>query len=124
MDATSIRNGGGLVAAAQELEASSAQNGQNQEVILTLTGTCCAEIQKYFEINPQNIPVKGVLDAILVLRRAISSIASRATTAEQKLSTLNHEFWHMSLFPTIKSCCFNEKCALFFYNIQNIKLYF
>jgi hypothetical protein len=112
MNATSIQNGGGLVAATLELEASVAQNGQNQEVILALGQTCCAEIQKYFEADPQNIPVKGVLVAILVLKRAISSIASRATTAEQKLATLNHEFWHVSLFPTIKSCCFNEKCVL------------
>ncbi|KAG7669431.1 hypothetical protein Ndes2526B_g05761 [Nannochloris sp. 'desiccata'] len=117
MNVTSIQNGGGLVAATQELEASVAQNGQNQEVILTLGQNCCAEIHRYFEIYPCTVPVKAVLDAILVLKRALSSIAARATTAEQKLSTLDHQFWHVSLFPTLKSCCFDEKWHLAF--IQN-----
>ena len=112
MNATSVQNGGGLVAATQALEASVVQNGQDLEVILTLAQKCCAEIHRYFETTPQDVPLKASLDAILVLKRVISIIAERATTAEQKLSTLKHEFWQTSLFPTLKSCCFNEKCVI------------
>lgn len=109
MNGTSVQNEGGLLAATQELETILLQNGQDVEVILSLGQNCCAEIHRYFESSPQGVPVKAVLDSILVLKRAISCIAEKATTSEQKLSTLKHEFWHKSLYPTITSCCFNEK---------------
>jgi hypothetical protein len=109
MNASFAQNGSGLVAAAQELEANVLQNCQELNVILTSGQKCCAEIHRYFEADPLDVPVKAVLDAILILKKTISFIAEKATNAEQKLSTLKHEFWQESLFPTLTSCCFNEK---------------